>query len=91
MTLSQAKSVCSPFVTNSEMQKNTSYTGVPLSPSSIAYPCGFKRIPIKYLAYLTFNDSFQLYDSAGARIPINESNLDPNSHSLFKSRPGTSN
>ena len=41
--MSQAKAACAPFVTNQEMQQNFSYTGVPLSPAAIAYPCGFKR------------------------------------------------
>lgn len=64
VSMTQAQSVCHPFVTNKEMQKNVSYTGTPLVPASIAYPCGFK-------SYLTFNDSFKLYDSAGTRVPIN--------------------
>ena len=63
--MSQAQSVCSPFVTNQEMQKTTAYTGAPLNASAVAYPCGFKRkdciiqpisISMIHLLYLTVRE-----------------------------------
>jgi hypothetical protein len=43
ISLATAQTDCTPFVLNSDFPVNTSYTGVPLNPSAIAYPCGFKR------------------------------------------------
>ena len=40
--MTQAKATCTPFILNKNMQVNQSFTGVPLNPASIAYPCGFK-------------------------------------------------
>lgn len=38
----EAEKFCTPFVKNKDLGVNKSYTGAPLDPEQIAYPCGFK-------------------------------------------------
>ena len=60
----KASKECTPFVTNSNMNHTTSYTGAPLDASFVGSPCGFT-------AKLLFNDTYKLYNEAGKQIAIN--------------------
>jgi hypothetical protein len=59
--------ICSPFITNSDMQVTTSWTGVPLDPNAIASPCGA-------IARTFFNDTFTLSKN-GNNITIVQSGI----------------
>jgi hypothetical protein len=56
----KAKAECIPFVYNKDMNKTNSWSGKPLDPDAIASPCGFKGLFLFTLAFLYFNDTFQL-------------------------------
>ena len=82
--MKEAEKFCTPFVKNKDLGVNKSFTGAPLDPEQIAYPCGFK-------AFLTFNDTYKLYGPGGKEIPINEKQLDNEYGTIFHSRDGSEN
>ena len=59
---------CDPVVTNSEMGKTKNIYNEDLEPNEIAVPCGL-------IAKSYFNDNFNLYDSNGNVIEINQNNI----------------
>jgi hypothetical protein len=47
--------------------------------------------PSPHPAFLYFNDTFALYSQGGARVPIDETNLNPEHSRVFSSRQGSEN
>lgn len=59
--------ICSPYMTNAQMQKSVSWGGVALDPNAIASPCGA-------IAYTFYNDTFTLTYN-GNNIPIEQTSI----------------
>ncbi|KRX05190.1 hypothetical protein PPERSA_06824 [Pseudocohnilembus persalinus] len=67
-TTKNSKDRCKQFTTNKQMEKTTSVNGKQLNADDIAIPCGIR-------AKFYFQDTFQLFDSEGNQIEIDESNI----------------
>ena len=60
--------LCSPVVYNEDVPVNVSFTGKPLKPDAIAYPCGL-------IAKYRFTDRIALIDSSAKAIPIDSNKI----------------